>query len=562
MTHYNGVTEFYQIFSTDFLIFAGVSALISTVIALVIARKFMQIMQTSGYVKTAYDKWTYRKDNVYFIRLLMMVMLSLMAYLLFCVAFSYTKQQWNSYVGFVFYGFFSWMYIHFDFKRKSKSRFVFTPRAIRLCVTFSIIYFLYILAVTFLIQIVGYLFMENYYFVDVRFGFLCATPLLIPMIVEFANFINKPFEDANNKKYVERTKKTLQDADGLIKIGLTGSYGKTSVKEILRTILSVKFNVLATPASYNTPMGISKTVQRYDGTQDVFIAEMGARRVGDIKKLTDIVKPDYGIITGITNQHLETFGTLDAVSKTKYELTEGVKQGGTVVFTADNDVTMNLVEVAKNAGRINVFTAGINENADLYCENVVTDVNGSSFTICFKEGKIDVKTSLIGRHNVSNVMLAVALAYKLGLSANEIAEGISLIKPIRHRLEVSKNEKGVTIIDDSYNSNVDGTVAALEVFSSFNGRKIIITPGLVELGRMEDLENFRFGRRIAKVVDFAIIIGRSNSYKIRDGLLDEGFPYEKIKIFPTLDEGVKFLSEISREGDIVLFENDLPDKFL
>lgn len=562
MMNYQGVTEFSQIFGSGFLIFAFVAALINTAIALILARKFMQIMQSSGYEKPPYDKWTYRKDNVYYIRLCMMVMLSFMAYLLFCVVFSYTQKQWNSYAGFTFYAFFAWMYIHFDFKRKNKSRLVLTARAVRLSVTFCIIYYLYTLLVLFLIQTIGYLVKDNYYFVDVRFGILCVTPLMIPVLVGGANFINKPFENANNKKYIERTKKTLKDADGLIKIGLTGSYGKTSVKEILKTILSVKYNVLATPASYNTPMGISKTVKRYDGTQDVFIAEMGARRVGDIKKLTDIVCPDYGIITGISNQHLETFGTLNAVSKTKYELSEGVKDGGTVVFAADNAVTMELAKVAKNEGRINVFTAGINENADLYCENVVTGASGSDFTICFKEGKIDVKTSLIGRHNVSNIMVAVALSYKLGLSVSEIAEGISLLTPIRHRLEVTKNDKGVTIIDDSYNSNVDGTIAALEVFSGFEGRKIIITPGLVELGRMQDLENFRLGRRIAKVVDYAILIGGPNAYKIRDGLLEEDFLYERIKICPTLDDGVKFLSEISEEGDVVLFENDLPDKFL
>ncbi len=564
MIHYDGITEFSEIFSSEFFIFACVAALLNTVTAAIIARKFMQIMQSSGYVKSAYDKWTYRRDNVYVTRLCMMVMLSVMAYLLFSVGFSYTEMQWNSYFGFVFYAFFAIVYIHFDFKRKQKARLVLTARAVRLLITFVITYYLFTLLVLIGMQMLGYLLIENYYFADVRFGLLCVTPLMIPVIVELANFLNRPYENANNRKYIERCKKTLREADGLIKIGLTGSYGKTSVKEILRTILSVKYNVLSTPASYNTPMGICKSVKRYDGTQDVFIAEMGARRTGEIKELVDIVKPDYGIITGVSNQHLETFGSVEAVMNTKYELALGVKEGGAVVFATDNETTYKLSERAKHEGRIKVLTAGVKkERTDsVYCEDVETSAEGSTFTLCFPEKKLKVSTVLIGSHNVSNVMVAVRLAYELGLTPEEIAEGVSLIKPIRHRLEVMKNDKGMTIIDDSYNSNVDGTVAALEVFAGFSGRKIIITPGLVELGRLEDLENFRFGRRIAKVVDFAIIIGGPNAYKIRDGLLDAEFPYENIKILPSLTEGIKFLSEISKEGDVVLFENDLPDKFL
>ncbi len=563
MINYEGVTKFAQIFNSEFYIFACVAALINTLFACVIARKFMQIMQSGGYLGTPYRKWTYRRDNIYITRLSMMVMLSVMAYLLFSVVFSYTKRQWNSYFGFVFYALFAVIYIHFDFKRKNKALLVMTARAVRLIVTFVILYYLLSLAVLIAVQIIGYFAIENYYFLDVRFGVLCVTPLLIPMVTELANFINKPFENANNRKYIKRTEKTLLEADNLVKIGLTGSYGKTSVKEILKTILSVRFSVLATPASYNTPMGISKSVKRYDGTQDVFIAEMGARRTGEIKELVDIVKPDYGIITGVGNQHLETFGSVDAVMKTKYELCSGVKAGGTVVFYIDNENTYRLSLRAEKENRVKVIKAGIDKskNPDVYAEDISTSVQGTTFTLCFGEEKISVGTVLIGKHNVGNILVAAALAKENGLTAGEIAEGISLIKPIRHRLEVLKNQKGVTIIDDSYNSNVDGTIAALDVFSGFPGRKIIVTPGLVELGKMQDLENFRFGRRIAEVASFVIIIGGANAYKIRDGLLDADFPYSKIRIFSTLDEGVKYLTEITENGDVVLFENDLPDKF-
>ena len=564
MINYYGVTSFGMIFGKEYLIFAFVASLLNTLFACFIARKFMQIMQSVGYVKASYDKWTYRRDNVYVTRLCMMVMLSFMAYLLFSVGFSYTQNQWNSYAGFVFYAFFAIVYIYFDFKRKHKALLVLTARAVRLSATFFVLYFCFTFLLLTIMQMLGYVFIENVFFLDVRFGVLCVTPLMIPVIVEFANFINKPFENVNNQKYVKRTKKTLAGADNLIKIGITGSYAKTSVKEILRTMLSVKYNVLSTPASYNTPMGICKSVRRYDGTQDVFIAEMGARRAGEISELTDIVKPDYGILTGIGNQHLETFGAFETILDTKYELVKGVKEGGTVIFATDNENTYRLSERARREGKVKVVCAGVRKEtaSGVYCEDPVTDVTGSVFTVCDGEKSVKVSTVLIGKHNVSNIMLAVALCKELGMSLEEIAQGISMIKPVRHRLEVMKNEKGVTVIDDSYNSNVDGTIAALDVISGFNGRKIIITPGLVELGRMEDLENFRFGRRLSKVADFVIIVGKPNAYKIRDGLLDGDFPYENIKIVQNLDEAIKFFSEISKEGDIVLFENDLPDKFM
>lgn len=564
MTHFDGVTEFSQIFTSDFYIFTFTAAFLNTVFALIIARKFMQILQSVGYVKSEYAKWTYRRDNIYITRLFMVAMLSVMAYFLFCVGFSYTDDPWNTYVAFIFYIAFLVIYVHFDFKRKSKARLVLTARTVRLCVTFFVTYFIFTVMVVCVMHILGYLFKNNQFFLDVRFSVLCITPLMIPILTAFANAINSPLENANNKKYIERTKKILQDHPELIKIGLTGSYGKTSVKEILRTILSVKFKVLATPASYNTPMGISKTVKHYDGTEDIFIAEMGARRVGEIKELAEIVKPDYAIITGIGNQHLETFGSLDAVLNTKYELVESLPESGTAVFMVDSKNTSSLFERARHNGKVKAVAAGTDADVatDVFCSDIVTRTTGSSFTLNFGDEKISAETVLVGKHNVSNIAVAAALAYELGLTKEETAEGISLIKPIRHRLEVSSGANGITIIDDSYNSNVDGTVAALEVFSSFDGRKIIITPGLVELGKMQDVENFRFGRRIAAVADFAFLVGGPNAYKIRDGMLDSGFPLEKIKICPDLQDAVKKMKEISATGDVVLFENDLPDKYL
>ncbi len=563
MIDYFGVSTFTDIFSTRFLLFAIIASVLNTVLGTFMARKFFQIFQQNGYTQTGYAKWTFKLDNVYITRLGMVVMLSVLAYLLICTAFSFFESSWTAYASFVFYVGFCVSYIVSDFKRKSKSRLVFTSRMIRLYATYALLYFIITALLIFGAQMIGYLAKDNLNFVNIRFGVICLTPLLVPLVIMLAGLVISPYEKAHGRKYVIRCKRTLEEAKSLIKIGITGSFGKTSVKEILKTVLSVKYKVLSTPASYNTPMGICKSVKRYDGTYDVFIAEMGARHEGDIKEVAQIVSPTYSIITGVTNQHLETFSTVENIVNTKYELVDCMREG-TVVFSTNNINSFAMAQRAKEDARLKVVTAGVLGEIipSVYADNLECLPTGSSFTLHLGGEEIKVSTVLIGKHNVSNICLAAALAHEIGMTKEEIAEGISLIAPIKHRLEILKNDDGMTVIDDSYNSNVDGTVAALDVFSSFEGRKIIVTPGLVELGRVESLENFRFGRRIAKVVDYAILVGDTNAYKIRDGLLDEGFPLDKIIMVKDLSEGIKSLSKMSKEGDVILFENDLPDKFL
>lgn len=553
-----------QLIDLSFIIYALVVSLLNTAFASVMVRKFMQILQSSGYRGREYARWTYRRDNVYITRLAMVIMLSSFAYLLFNIAFSFIDKEWTAQLGFAFYILFVLIYIKADFKRKSKSRIVFTGRLIRLFATFLILYFLLTFGVILLMQVLGFFFRENESFLVVRFFTVCLTPMSIPVVAHFSSFLNAPFEKRHNKKYVDKCTATLSDAKDLIKIGITGSFAKTSVKEILKTILSTKYKVLATPKSYNTPMGICKCVNSYDGTQDVFICEMGARYVGDIKEIVNMVKPDCAIITGVSNQHLSTFGSTDAIVSTKYELIQGLKEGSFAVFSADNHISKGMSYTCRKEGKVTPILAGVQQSDDygVYATDIESDKNGSTFTLNFDGEAVSVTTKLIGKHNITNICQAAAVAYKLGMRPEEIALGVSLVKVVSHRLEVSDNGRGMTIIDDSYNSNVEGTIAALDVFATFEGRKIIITPGLVELGRMEDLENFRFGQRLAKVVDYAILVGHPNCYKIRNGMLEGGFPLEKIKIVKELPEAIKHLTEITKEGDVVLFENDLPDKFV
>ena len=168
---------------------------------------------------------------------------------------------------------------------------------------------------------------------------------------------------------------------------------------------------------------------------------------------------------------------------------------------------------------------------------------------------------LLGKHSVRNICLAAAVAYKIGLSVEEIALGVGRIQSVGHRLQLLPNNKNIVIIDDSYNSNEDGISSAMEVLDTFKGRKIVLTPGLVELGKYENVINFEFGKLLAKHADIVIIVGHHNAETIANGLIEAGMNRENIKFARTLNKGNVLLNEIIKEGDVVMFENDLPDNY-
>ena len=391
-----------------------------------------------------------------------------------------------------------------------------------------------------------------------RYSVICLMPMLIPYVLFLAFGVNEPIERASRKRYLKIAVEKLEKSS-VIRIGITGSYAKTSVKEILKTILSQKYRVLASPASFNTPLGIALTVENLDSTHDIFIAEMGARASGEIKELTDMVKPDYAIITGINNQHLETFGTIENIKNTKYELVENMKEGGVAFFASDNEGARELMD------RFNgeKYSAGLfGEDNLVTATDVKTNAKGVTFTLNIKgEKPVKCTTTLLGSHSVKNILLASAVAYKIGLTPKEIVVGINRIQSIGHRLELLPNNKNIIIIDDSYNSSVDGVKAAMDVLDTFKGRKIVVTPGLVELGKMQSIANFEIGKTLAKHADLVIVIGKHNAVMLINGMIDEGMEREHIKFAKNLNKGNQMLNEIIKEGDVVLFENDLPDNY-
>ena len=382
--------------------------------------------------------------------------------------------------------------------------------------------------------------------------------LLSPWAVLLANIINRPVEQAINRHYINDAKRILKDCPNLTVIGITGSFGKTSVKYFLDELLSVKFNVLKTPGNFNTPLGAVKTIRgELRATHDIFLCEMGAKNVGDIKEICDIVHPKHGIITSVGPMHLESFGNIENVKKTKFELADSLPEDGFLWLNCDNEY---IRDEAKNRRCI---AYGIDYKGGYRVENLKVSSLGSEFEVVSPSGEsCAYKTKLIGEHNVLNICGAIAAANTLGISLNDLKPAVRRLESVPHRLEL-KNGGDVTIIDDAYNSNPTGANAALEALEQMDGYRILCTPGMIELGEKQHELNFAFGAKAAGCCDFAAIVGKTNSGAIIAGLKSAGFRDENILAAESLSAAMSEIYALTTGGKrkIILLENDLPDNY-
>lgn len=533
------------------LIMFSVIAVLSTVLMIFVGYRLLQMLQLTGYKLRSYLKWFKETKCSYVSRLFMLVFLSVLSMTLTNVLledFFVGKLHIFSYCSIIFYLLFCSMFIINLFNAKQKTPLKYTRRMKRLVVVYTII----VAAVTFVIELIGFKFLPL-----ISFGLISVVPLFLPLCVFLAYFITYPIEKLISNSYIKRAKVKLSQMKNVKVIGITGSYGKTSVKNILSTILSEKYKVCPTPASYNTPLGLAKTIlSNLSEKDEVFIAEMGAKQIGDIKELCLMVEPSVGIITGIGNQHFLTFGNTENIIKTKSELAEFITQkGGKLYVNTDGGIAKKVCENYPQAIDVSI------ENNRFIVSNIQTDKNGSTFTLECDGISKKCKTILLGKHNISNIILACNVAFDLGLSIDEIAKGIEKLRTVSHRLEIIKSSSSYTIIDNSYNSSVQGSEASIDVLSKFSGKKFVITPGLVELGQQQFNANFEFGKAMAKVCDYVIIDSTINFDAISSGLIFAGFDEEKILRAGSLSQAVQVLNTLIEADDVVLFENDLPDNY-
>ncbi|MCR4782502.1 MAG: UDP-N-acetylmuramoyl-tripeptide--D-alanyl-D-alanine ligase [Lachnospiraceae bacterium] len=401
-------------------------------------------------------------------------------------------------------------------------------------------------------------------------AYLLFLVALTPFFVILSNTINAPVEKMVRTYYINDAKKILKSMPNLKIIGITGSYGKTSVKYYLDTLLKAGFNVVKTPASFNTPMGVVKTIRGdLKNDTEIFLCEMGARGVGEIKELCDIVHPDDGIIASIGPQHLETFGSIENIISTKYELGDAIRPNRHLFLNMDCDYVRDnaknydtRVLYGTNVENTSEEVDGVKKNVGYYAKDISADENGTEFTVVTPENEEQTyKMKLIGEHNVINVVGAIAIAHMYGIPLNKLVTQVRRLRPAPHRLQMIPRGN-VTIIDDAYNSNPVGSKAAVETLGMFKGTRILITPGMVELGDKEDEYNRAFGGYAAKNCDFVALVGEKHTRPIYEGLIDEGFSKKNIFVGETLQEAMNFANTISCDGrKFILLENDLTDNY-
>lgn len=384
----------------------------------------------------------------------------------------------------------------------------------------------------------------------------CASHILTILALR----VLAPVESHINKKFYRQAQERLQSMPDLKIIGITGSYGKTSTKHYLQRIVSEQYNTLMTPGSYNTTLGVVRTVNELlKPYNEVFIVEMGAKQTGDIREICDLVHPTIGIVTAVGPQHLETFGNIDNVCRTKFELVDALPADGLAVI--NNDFAPIASRPVNNCRAIR-YGVSHPEGCQAVAEDISYTPQGTLFTVRMAGRTLRLTTSLMGEHNISDLTAAIAVAMNLGIPDEKIEYAVSQIEPVEHRLSRRRLPSGLTIIDDAFNSNPSGSRMALDVLAMMQtGRRIVITPGMIELGEQQYQLNKELGAHAAKCADSVLIIGEYNHAAIAEGLTEAGMPEASIRHFNTFNEAFAWVMANHKPGDTVLIENDLPDTF-
>ncbi len=393
--------------------------------------------------------------------------------------------------------------------------------------------------------IIGLLFFTTYYLL-----FTTALLLLWPV-----DFLLKQI-------VIVRAKMRIKKYESRIKvIGIAGSYGKTTMKEVLKSVLSAKCKVLSTPESVNTPVGISRWIlKNLDASVQVLVVEMGEHYKGDIEELCNLVKPDVSVVTGINESHLERMKSLENIVATIFEVVSGTKAGGMVVLNGDDERVMkHYKEYVWQDHKVEEYKVSDLGDKIFNTEKLAWEAEIKAV------GKIEV--NLLGEYALGDVDAAVKIAKSLGMNNQEIIVGIKNIKPVEHRLQPIRSTGNILIIDDAYNGNPDGVREAIKVLSLFTDRrKVFITPGLVEMGKASEAIHRQIGKELAEVADVVVLIKNSVTGYIEEGIKSKlpttNYQLPTILWFETAQAAHASLSTILKPGDVVVFQNDWGDQYV
>jgi UDP-N-acetylmuramoyl-tripeptide--D-alanyl-D-alanine ligase len=376
-----------------------------------------------------------------------------------------------------------------------------------------------------------------------------------------ADVLLVPAQRSVNARFLRSAAARLRDVHPVV-IGVTGSFGKTSTKFAIAGLIAEPDQVLATPSSFNTPLGVCRTINEQLGSNHrFFVVEMGAYTRGDIAELARFVAPSIGVLTAIGPAHLDRFGSMDAIERAKYELIASLDSDGAAIVNSDDHAVRAL---ADKTGHVKVVRYGMDPGGrpDVTARGVETTTTGTRLTVVVSTSgeTLDAETRLLGRHAIGHVLAAVAVALETGSSLVELGRRIAALHPVEHRLQLIKGAGGVTVVDDAYNSNPDGASAALEVLAHMPASKrVVVTPGIVELGELQHDANVAFGQQAASVADTLIVVARVNRAAILEGARRAGSA--DVIVVDSLAQATEKLGGVLAAGDAVLFENDLPDQY-
>ncbi len=398
-----------------------------------------------------------------------------------------------------------------------------------------------------------------------------ALFLLAPVWLAAGNALMQPVEATLRRRYLRQAASTLDKLRPKI-IGITGSYGKTTTKSFLRDIMSVRYQTYATPKSYNTLMGISLAINRDladDYRTEYFISEMGAYVEGEIARICQLTPPDIAIITEIGPQHLERFGSLENIRRAKYELVNCLPADGVAAFNWDNPYIREMIAEVYPATRLTVSRAvSLEEAREQQITWLASDLKETLSGISFRASyvasgdQVEITTGIVGEHNVTNLLLCIAVAFHEGIPLRDIARRIGGLQAAESRLVSETTAAGITIINDAYSANPKGVVSALKVLRLHEtGKRLLITPGMVELGELQARENHRLGLLAAESATDIILIGKKQTAPIFAAIQSTDFDRSRLQVLDALDDAVKWYQQNLRAGDTVLFLNDLPDTY-
>lgn len=449
-----------------------------------------------------------------------------------------------------------------DFLQNNIRKPIFTTKVIFLfsaAVAFTILFFLFVL--------------QNRFDIFLLVLFDLMLPITISLVVLFF----QPFFVLFRNNILRKAVKKILQFHNLTVIGITGSYGKTSTKEFLTTILSKKFNVLATKDHQNSEIGIAQTIlNNLNKKHQIFIAEMGSYNKGGIKLLCDIVKPKIGVVTGVNEQHLATFGSMENLLSAEggRELLNCLPRHGLLIVNGDNKYCLDLYKKAlrQYQGKLKtkVYTVdGKKIDSDVFAEEITVHENSLDFMAVTKEKEaVHFNVKVLGKQNIQNLLGAILVSKQLGMNLEEIALACKSIKPEQAGMTLNRGAHGINIIDSSYSSNPDGVMADLEYLNIFTGKKALVMPCLIELGKKSSEVHYNIGKKIAEVCDLAIVTTKDKFKEIKMGAVTAGMAENQILLCdgsagsPQANEILNHITTFCKDGDAVLLEGRIPKELI